>query len=112
MPDQPNDMVEEDNRKLAIIERGLRSSREHIARLEKIIEERRRDGRDTSITEEILQAMRTCQIAHDKHRALLRREIASAPLLQTLYSASREAIAHSRKLLGALRHIDVLPNRA
>ena len=99
-PNNPRDVIGRDERMLAAIEEDIKLGHRHIARLEQLIDERRRKRLDTSLVEEILQTMRTCAVHHEAHRALLLREIARASLAQTLYSASKEAIAHSRKLVG------------
>jgi hypothetical protein len=92
------DMAAQDQR-LARVEKDIRHAQARIARQVAWIEERRRDGRDTTIAEEVLTTLKSCLALHEQYRATLQRKLAEDPRVAEMLDSSRMAIARSLQLL-------------
>jgi hypothetical protein len=60
-------------RELAKAEQNLQATRERITQQHLLIEERRKNGHDATLSEQILLTLQLCQASHEKHLASLQR---------------------------------------
>jgi hypothetical protein len=93
----------DDEELLAHTEHNIRLGRQRIARQIERIERLQSREQDTRLAKEVLEILRVSQVAHLRHRDLLRRELKSSSLEAELLNRSRLAVAESKRLLSEAR---------